>query len=608
MSALVISLALLLHAAPPIDPEALREQLDELVPARLQATGIPGVVVSVVQDDRVLLVGGWGWADLERGEAMDGERTVVRVASISKTFTATAIAQLEAEGRLSIDDPVNEHLPAVALPERFEPPVTLRHLLSHTAGIINNNVGRVSRTPPSDGLAAFLGETMPPQVRPPGRVVLYSNHGNALAGLVVEQVGGTLFAEHVERSLLEPLGMDHSSFELRPELEDALATGYVVDEHGRRVPYEYLYFRTVPASTLHTTAADMARFMIMHLEGGRFEGRTVLHPEAHRRMRRTQAVIHPALPSYHYAFLHGTTAGHRSRSHGGSVPAFLSRVVLLDEAGVGIFVAQNGLGPSLHAELVDAIVERFLPPAALRQVVAAGDGRPEDPEALVGRFDHASKHDTPAFTRGLARLLEPPLRVELDDEGFLRVDGERFVRTGDRVFERVREAKEPEVVVFVADADGVVRWVHRGASSAERMPWHRARWIEGGLLGAVLLVLGVGALGGRRRPRLVTLAARLALVGSVVPLLYAAWVDAGQEAYLRPLRFGMPGWLPVLRMAVPLGAGLGWVAAWRERGASHRLRVALLVAVAATALPLWELSWRPPEPGLVSVPSEAERE
>lgn len=594
---------LLLGGEPSIDPDALEQHLDEVIPARLEQTGVPGVVVSVVQGERVLLARGWGLADVEVGTPMDGERTVVRVASISKTFTATAIAQIESDGRLDLDAPVDEYLDGWTIPGSFASPVTLRHLLGHSAGIINNNVGRVSRTSPSDGLAEFLRQTMPPQLRPPGVAVVYSNHGNALAGLVVEQVSGQRYADYVRDEILGPLRMESSSFELGPSIEQRLATGYTV-ERGELVPYEYLYFKTVPASALHTTAADMAHFMVMHLQHGRFEGRPVLSPDAARRMEQVVPAIHPALPSYHYAFAHGHTAGYPTRSHGGSVPAFLSRLVLFDDYGVGVFVCQNSFGESLTTELVESIARRFLPPPSLSAVTVAGDGRPRAPEQIVGDYRRLGKADTPAFTRALALLWPAPLSVGLDAEGFLAVDGDRFVRTGSRVFHREREGREPEALVFVADARGRVRWVHRGLSSAERTPWHASRWIHLPLIGMVLLVL-LAAAGSRRGVS--SWAAVLALVGGVGPHLYVAWADAGQVAYLRPLRFGAPGWLRAVLWLVPLAAALAWVgvvAQIRSRGASpsRRLGWSVAVALATSALVGLGWYWAAPSAGLVAIP------
>ncbi|MEM9458516.1 MAG: serine hydrolase domain-containing protein, partial [Myxococcota bacterium] len=625
---------LLLGGAPSIDPDALQQHLDEVIPARLEQTGVPGVVVSVVQGDRVLLVRGWGLADVEAGTPMDGERTVVRVASISKTFTATAIAQLEARGSIELDTPVDDYLDGWTIPGSFASSVTLRHLLSHSAGIINNNVGRVSRIAPHDGLAPFLRQTMPPQLRPPGVAVVYSNHGNALAGLVVEEVTGRGYADYVHDELLGPLRMGSSSFERRPAIEQRLATGYTL-EHGELVPYEYLYFKTVPASALHTTAADMAHYMVMHLQEGRFEGRAVLPPDAARRMEQVVPAIHPALPSYHYAFAHAHTAGHPTRSHGGSVPAFLSRLVLFDEYGVGVFVCQNSFGESLTTEVVESIAQRFLPPPSLPLVTVDDDGRPRVPEPLVGDYRRLDKGDTPAFTRAITLLWPAPLQVRLDDEGFLTVDGDRFVQTGPHTFHRERAGRQPEALVFLADAEGQIRWVHRGLSSAERVPWHASRWIQLPLVGVVVLVLLAAA---RSRRGVSSWAAALALVGLLGPHLYVvAWVDAGQVAYLRPLRFGAPGWLRAALWLVPLAAALAWVGvlaqvrsarASSSRGRQSRDRQSrgrqsrdrqsrdrqsrgrqsrglgwsVAVAMATSALVGLAWYWATPSPGLVAVP------
>ncbi len=596
-------LSLLSSAAPSIDPQALEQHLDEVVPARMEDTGVPGVVVSVVQGDQVLLAKGWGLADVEHRTPMDGEHTVVRVASISKTFTATAVAQLEARGQLELDVPVERYLPGLRLTDDR---ITLRHLLGHTAGLINNNVGRVARDAPTESLGTFLETTMPPVLRPPGTAVVYCNHGNALAGWVVELRSGQPFAEYVDEHILGPLRMDDSSFVLEPRLEQALATGYTLDG-GEPEPYEYLHFKTVPASTLHTTAADMAHAMVMHLSDGRFEDRTVLEPQAAQRMRSAVAGIHPALPTYHYAFAHSRVAGHPARSHGGSVPGFLSRVALFDEQGVGVFVAQNSLDPSLTAELVTSVAERFLPEPSWPAVVAVGDGRPEDPSRLVGDYRRLGKGDTPAFTRGVAVLAGSSFSVGIDGEGYLVVDGDRFVRTGPLTFHRERKERAPQALVFVEDEDGRVRWMHRGLSSAERPPWHARRWVQLPWLGLALLILGAAAL--RRRgecPRSSVLAARLGLLAFLGSHLYVAWVDAGQVAYLRPLRFGLPAWLAVVRWLVPLAAVLAWLgvgAAWRAREPDRRMRgMAMAVAVAAGALVLWTWYWHTPPPGLLGPP------
>lgn len=616
MAPLLAWLMVVVGYAAPIDEGRLERFLDQTVPERLEAAGVPGVLVAVVHGDRAVLVKGWGLADVEQGRTMDGERTIFRVASISKTFTATAIAQLEEQGRVDLDAPVDSYLTGLTLPPRYETPVTLRHLLTHTGGFINHNIGRVSRAPSPESFAQFMARTMAPQVYPPGRVVLYTNHGLALAGLVVEQVYGEPFADAMQARVLEPLQMNDSRFGLDPAAADRLATGYMIED-GAASPYEYLYVHTTPASGLHTTAADMARFMILHLGRGQVDDEVVLQPDTVQRMRARTRGLDPALSGFHYAFVHGHMAGHPARRHGGSVPGFQSRMVLFDEHALGIFVGHNAYGVKLRDELAEAIAAELLPePEPAPSVVPAGDGRPVDPAAVVGAYQPTSIRDTPGLARAHTILAQSAREVALDEQGFLTVDGARFVRTGALVFHREREGQRPQALVFVRDATGQVRWMHLDRHSAQRRPWHAAPGVQWLLWGGVLLVLVVASSGARvlwrlspparRQLSMSVAAARLVLLGTAVPLLYAAWLDQGQPPLMRPLRFGMPRWLVPLRWLTVVGGGLALFAAvraWRDRGdegSSGAVRAgALVVALAVAAQWLLELYWSTPAPGLL---------
>ncbi|MEM9455230.1 MAG: serine hydrolase domain-containing protein [Myxococcota bacterium] len=600
-------------------PASLESFLDQIVPERLEATGAPGVLVAVVKDGQVLLVKGWGFADVERQIPMDGERTIFRVASISKTLTATAVARLEARGLVDLDVPVDTYLEGRVVPPRYSTPVTLRHLLTHTGGFINHNIGRVSRTPPTEPLDEFMARTMPPQLYPPGRVILYSNHGNALAGLVVQQVSGQPFAQFMQQQILGPLGMADSRFGLDPVVADRLATGTMLEDGVART-YEYLYVQTTPASALHTTAADMARYMIFHLGDGRVGDRVVLDAPAMQRMRSPAAVIHSALPEFHYAFVHGHVAGYPARRHGGSVPGFQSRLVLLDAHGLGVFVGHNAYGTTLRDDLAGAIVTQLLggaPPPP--PVVPMGDGRPVQPDALVGSYQRVSLRDTPGFCRFHTVLSQTPVEVGLDAEGFLIFDGARFLRTGELTFHRERTVGPATALVFVRDPNGEIRWLHRDRQSAQRRPWHAAPAVQWPLHGAVLLVLLVASVGGpvlgrlapevRQRLALSVIAARLVFVGIVVPLLYAAWIDQGQPPLMRPLRFGVPWWIHGLRALVVVGAGLvlfAVVRLWRAHDGEVVPPVvrwsALVIALAIASWLLLELYWSTPAPGLILHP------
>lgn len=582
--------------------------LDEIVAEHLRTTGVPGVVVTVTQGQRAVLVRGWGLADLETDRPMDPESTLVRIASLSKTFTATAAAQLEDAGRLDLDADVNRYLRRRRVPEAFREPVTVRHLLAHTSGFINFNCGRVSqRAFAPEDFEDFIARTMPPQMHPPGTATLYTNHGNALAGLVIQDLVGVAFSDHVRASIFEPLGMRATRYYLDPS-QPELARSYDVDDSGNARPWPYEHFGTIPASAVHTTARDMAPYLMLHAGNGTVAGNTVLSAAAMTKMRTPHATVHEALPEYHYAFAPTQILLRPARAHGGSVPAFLSRMAVFDEAGVGVFVAQNAFGPNVADKVLEAVAAMLPEPDRPQPPVPAGDGKPPRPEAVTGQLRPLDKHETAAFTRARAVLSQPQRTVGVDGEGFLVLDGQRFIRTGEHEYQAQRADGTIVNVVLVMDEDGRVAWVHEGHGSAFAVPWHGTRAVQLAVhaMALLLLLLGWGAARRTEGPprRLWAALAAAALIGTIAPHVFAAIVDAGQPVYTHPLRFGIPGWIPVLLWlptgAVVLGVGLLVRRELRVRAAAYVLTGgALLVAL--------QMYWRTPPPGLPPIHAESAR-
>ena len=179
------------QAPPPALTAAdLEAWLDGYLPAALARNDMAGAVVAVVKDGAVLFMKGYGFADVAGRRAVDPERTLFPVASISKTFTATAVMQLVEQGRLDLDRDVNEYLD-FAIPPAFGKPITLRHLLTHTAGFDDLQKG----SSPADPkwyfpLGTYLKRRSPNRVYPPGTIPAYSNYGLGLAAYIVERTSG----------------------------------------------------------------------------------------------------------------------------------------------------------------------------------------------------------------------------------------------------------------------------------------------------------------------------------------------------------------------------------------------------------------------------------
>src|SRR5207237_9625393 len=162
--------------------------LDALIPSQLQNRDIAGAVVSVVKDGQVLFAKGYGYADFAAKKPALADQTLFRPGSISKLFTTTAVMQLVEQGKLDLDGDVNDYLD-LAIPKTYPEPVTLRRILTHTAGfeetLKNLFVPGAREMRP---LRDYLITAMPARIFPPGTVPSYSNYGLTLAGYIVERL------------------------------------------------------------------------------------------------------------------------------------------------------------------------------------------------------------------------------------------------------------------------------------------------------------------------------------------------------------------------------------------------------------------------------------
>jgi CubicO group peptidase (beta-lactamase class C family) len=200
--------------------------------------------------------------------------------------------QLVERGKLNLDEDVNNYLKSFKLKTKFPQPVTLAHLLTHTAGFVDtgNDTLLARGKLRTLTLGQWLAEYMPPQTKPPGAEVKYSNFGASLAGYIVEVVSGEPYAIYMQKHILEPLGMRNSSFlwpsQLDPKLRGRVAPGYVPDKNGslKRMTLEEGDFANTPAANLLTTAPDVARFMIAHLREGRYGKARILKESSVQRM------------------------------------------------------------------------------------------------------------------------------------------------------------------------------------------------------------------------------------------------------------------------------------------------------------------------------------
>jgi CubicO group peptidase (beta-lactamase class C family) len=335
--------------------------LDDFFAQNMEELNIPGAAIVVVEDGEILLSKGYGFADLEQQTPVDPAQTIMRTASVSKLFTATAAMQLVEQGLLDLDADVNQYLTGIQIPDDPFGPVTLRQLLTHTAGFENQVIGTVTFDPDAYlPLEERLASSVPERVLEPGTVHSYSNYGFALVGQLIEDVSGMPFAQYVAEKILQPLGMARSTFEqpLPPGLAEDLAIGYFATD-GAYEPAGFVFDQEPPAGALSSTAEDIARFMIAHLQDGRYEDVQILGEDVAQQMHAQQFTHHPDLPGMGYAFKERFVNGERLIGHGGDIGTYSSQMILHPEDDLGFFVVYNVFNDTLRNRLIVAFMDRY---------------------------------------------------------------------------------------------------------------------------------------------------------------------------------------------------------------------------------------------------------
>src|SRR5215216_1382055 len=350
----------------PTDAEEFEAFLDPLVADLMNANHIPGWAIAVVRDGQIFFAKGYGYADLERSTLATADTTIFRTGSLSKVFTWTAVMQLVEQGKLDLNADINTYLTDFQIPDTFAEPITLAQLMMHTAGFEDQITDGASYASASSymPLQDFLTEKMPARIFPPGQVVAYSNYGASLAGEIVAEVSDEAFEQYITNHILTPLGMNHSTF-LQPlpsgMIQDA-AVSYHIDEKGLPHAGSFEFVQTQPAGALSATAADMAHFMIAHLEDGRFGDERILQPASAQDMRRQYYAFNPQLPGMTRGFAEAYRNDIHFVIHSGTTDLSSSLLALLPDQNVGIFITFNShISTPQRLALVNALLDHYYP-------------------------------------------------------------------------------------------------------------------------------------------------------------------------------------------------------------------------------------------------------
>jgi CubicO group peptidase (beta-lactamase class C family) len=341
---------------------ALGDRVDSAAATALREIHAAGLSIAVVRRGQLVLAKGFGYADLNERVPVSAD-TVFRLASITKEFTAAALLHLQEEGELSLDDRIGDYLLNYPATGRR---ITIRNLLSHTSGL--SDVAVIPILEEAGGVG-YTRERIIDLVAPqpldfePGTGHSYSNVGFILAGMVIEEATGTTYADYVTDELLEPLGLDETSFcpDEQPS-DDRWAHGYD-PQHGNwsralRLGRAPALVDPAPinmelvssAGGLCSTATDLARWP------GRL--RSFLDPAAYRDMSRPTVLADGATVPYGLGIQIREFGSHPAVSHGGVVAGFVSIVADFpeDDLTVAILVNTRLLNLELGVRLADRVL------------------------------------------------------------------------------------------------------------------------------------------------------------------------------------------------------------------------------------------------------------
>lgn len=482
-----------------INPEILETFLDGYIPEQMESRHVPGLVISVVQGDKVLLSKGYGYANLQKRIPMTPQ-TNVRAGSVSKPVFATAVIQLIEQDLFDLDAPVSDYISDLKLEDEFGPASTVGQLLTHMGGYPDKVVR--SHAPDFEAwepLGDVLHADLPSRVFPPGLVMAYSSWDYALLGYAIEGVTGLPYEDAVAELVLAPLGMGSSTYAqpLPPEIYDNLAVGYGYDYDKNEYyiqPHDFVHMS--PGVAFVTNGEDMSRYMRALLNGGSLDGKRIFEDETMAMLLERQASVHPYIRGRSYAFAERTFAGRKTIYHDGNGIGFINRLVLMPEHDLGFFISINHRyfdeGMSITEatvmlwELTNEIMENFVPET---EVIVP------QIQPLPDRADHI-KRFTGQYqtTLGIGRNDFFKLEALLDNynvkdngDGSLSIGSGVYVEVEPLVFQSLESPGS--FVVFVENKAGEVEFLtFGGTGSYQKVSWYESMNFQIVLVGVITLI------------------------------------------------------------------------------------------------------------------------
>jgi CubicO group peptidase (beta-lactamase class C family) len=344
-------------AAPKLDDATVAE-IEAAVKQMMDDNQIPGAAVGIVKDGQIVYANGFGVTEAG-GDKPVTSRSLFHMASITKSFVATAIMQLVAAGKIDLDAPVTDYLPCFTMADPRYQEVTIRHLLSHTAGMpdVADWVAEFRDKEPTYEDAALreyacsLGDA--DLLFAPGESWSYSSIGFDVLGAVIAEVSGQGFTDYITENILVPLAMDDTVLMLPDADSGLLASPHMVAEDGSPETMNFFPNSAIHAAsgTLLTSADDLMRYAMAHLNRGELDDARILPADAYETMWESYVaspwseLFGPLLTYYGMGWWVGEATGEPTVGAYGADPGFQSHLVILPEQNMAIVDMVNVYDP-----------------------------------------------------------------------------------------------------------------------------------------------------------------------------------------------------------------------------------------------------------------------
>ena len=389
-------------AAGAIQPEVDRLALDRVVQESRRNFEAPGIAVAVVKNGEVVYLRAFGQREVGKEEPVTPD-TRFAIGSSTKAFTTAVLSTLVEEGKLSWDDPVQKHLPGFRLSDPLaNENVTIRDLVCHRTGLSRNDALWYWTEYSREEILRRIG--LVPLTKPFRSTYQYQNIMFLAAGELAGRVGGTSWESLVQVRILEPLGMTNTDFTVR---QVVLSGDHATPHARRKEKIEVIPWRNIdnigPAGSINSSARDMARWVQMLLNDGKFQERQILAKAQLEEMWQAQMVVREEgrsrelnpdtnLSAYGLGWRLQDYRGLHMISHGGAIDGFRAQVALLPRQKLGIVILTNlggnNMPEALRFRMVDVLEK--LPPKDWDSLYLA-TAKKQEQESLKRRLETDAK-------------------------------------------------------------------------------------------------------------------------------------------------------------------------------------------------------------------------